>query len=264
MHHTIAVNGAQLSSLALGAGDGTPLVMLHGLISGNMASWYSAYATPLARARRVLLYDQRGHGDSSLPSGGFDLDAQAADLLAVLAHHGHADTAVDIVGHSMGALIALHFALRHPRRVQRLVLVDAPMPARDHVAPSLLGVTSPEALAAYVDAELPASGRRRERLLKRLSALFFGSTLMQDVLAMNAEPDAALAALDLPVLLVYGRRSPCLAAGHRLQRLLPRAQLELIDCGHYIPEEAPAALRAQLDAFLSVAVPTAVPAEALA
>lgn len=260
---TITVDGAALSSLALGHGDGTPLLMLHGLIAGNMASWYSAYATPLSRERRVLLYDQRGHGDSSLPARGFDLDTQVADLLAVRAHYGVDQQTIDLVGHSMGALIALHFALRHPLLVKRLVLVDAPMPARDHVAPSLLAATSPETLAAYVDNELPAgtgNGRRRERLLRRLSVLFFESTLMQDLLAMDAEPDTALAALDVPTLLVYGTRSPCLAAGLHLQRVLPNARLECIDSGHYIPEEAPAALRALLEGFLS----TAVTAEALA
>jgi pimeloyl-ACP methyl ester carboxylesterase len=252
---TIHVDGASLSTLALGRDGGTPLLMLHGLIAGNMATWYSAYATPLSRERRVLLYDQRGHGDSSLPARGFDLDTQVADLIAVREHHRVNGEAIDIVGHSMGALIALHYALRYPQLVNRLVLIDAPMPAHHHVAPSLLAVTSPEALTAYVDSEMPTgNGRRRERLLRRLSALFFESTLMQDVMAMNAEPDAALAALDVPTLLIYGTHSPCLAAGLHLQRTLPNARLERVDSGHYIPEEAPAPLRALLDGFLSNAV----------
>ncbi|PPE72939.1 hypothetical protein C3942_16085 [Solimonas fluminis] len=249
----ISVNGAELSSMDLGRDKGSAVVMLHGLVSGNMASWYSSVATPLSGERRVVLYDQRGHGGSSIPGSGFDLDSQAADLQAVIAHHGLSGQPVDLVGHSMGALVALRFALRHPRQLRRLVLVDAPMPARDYVAPSLLGVTSPAALADYVENHLVGlTGRRRERLHQRLSALFFGSTLMRDVLAMASEPDAELAALDRPVLLVYGRRSPCLAAGQHLLRTLPRAQLELLDCGHYVIEESPAALRALVDRFLSV------------
>lgn len=253
----IPVAGAELSSLVLGRGEGAAVVMLHGLVSGNMASWYSAFALPLSHTRPVVLYDQRGHGGSSLPRSGFDLDSQAADLGAVLAHHGRADEPVDLVGHSMGALVALRFALRHPERVQRLVLVDAPMPAREHVGASLLSVTSPESLAAYAETQLAAglTGRRKERLQRRLSALFFESTLMKDVLAMASEPDAELAALKLPVLLVYGRNSPCLAAGEQLRRVLPQARLELLDCGHYIPEEAPAPLRALIEQFLPAAVP---------
>lgn len=269
----VAVCGAELSTLALGSAldSGAPLVMLHGLIAGNMASWYSAYATPLARSRRVLLYDQRGHGGSSLPSRGFDLDTQADDLQAVLEHHG-ADAAVDLVGHSMGALVALHFALRHPLRLRRLVLVDAPMPAREHIVPSLLAARSPDALAAYVDSLLPAGspdrpgsaggqgGRRRERLHRRLTALLLESTLIDDLQQMGPEPEVALRALQLPVLLVYGRQSPCLAAGHRLLGLLPQARLSLLDCGHYIPEEAPAALRAELEGFLATDCSSSAPA----
>jgi len=252
----IDVGGAELSSLALGAASAPPLAMLHGLVSGNMATWYSAFATPLAESRRVLLYDQRGHGGSSVPASGFDLDSQARDLLAVLGYYGLRDEPVDLVGHSMGALIALRFALRWPHRVRRLALVDAPMPAREHVAPSLRGLVSREALAEYIDVHLAATGlkgRRRERLHQRLAALFFESTLLRDVLAMDGEPDAALAALDLPVLLLYGERSPCLAAGRHLVHALPRARLQLLDGGHYLPEEAPAALRRHLQDFLAVA-----------
>lgn len=250
---TIAVAGAELQSLALG--QGAPLLMLHGLANGNMASWYSAIASPLSASRQVLLYDQRGHGGSSLAASGYDLDQQADDLQAVLDHYHCGEGAVDLVGHSMGALIALHYALRQPGRVRRLVLVDAPMPARDYVAPSLFNATSREALAEWVLGELASaaglSGRRRERLLQRLGALLFDTTLRQDVLAMDAEPEAALAALELPVLLVYGLRSPCLAAGERLASLLPQAQLKLLACGHYIPEEAPAELLVLLENFLN-------------
>ncbi len=248
----ISVPGAELATLAIGPHDAPAVVMLHGLVSGNMASWYSTIASPLAADRRVVLYDQRGHGGSSLPASGFGLDRQTADLRAVLDHHGLAAQPVDVVGHSMGALIALRFALRHPSAVRRLVLVDAPMPARDYVAPSLLGVRTPETLAAYLDAELKGlSGRRRERQQRRLAALLFESTMVSDVLAMDAEPAAALAALRRPVLLVYGRRSPCFAAGEALAAVLPDAHLETLDCGHYIPEEAPQALRTVLSRFLA-------------
>jgi pimeloyl-ACP methyl ester carboxylesterase len=251
----IPVNGARLSSFRLGGSKETPVILLHGLVSGNMASWYFRIALPLSVSRQVLLYDQRGHGESSLPHADaparFDLDSQVADLEAVLAYHGCAETPVDIAGHSMGALIALHFALRQPHRVRRLALVDAPMPACDYAGPSLLGVTSHSAFTTGCVVPASGTGRRQERMRRRLSALFMESTLIRDVLAMGAEADAELAALQRPVLLVYGRQSPCLAAGHHLQRVLPRARLELLDCGHYVLEEAPVELRGHLEAFFS-------------
>lgn len=247
-----------LTSLAMNAGadTGVPLVMLHGLVSGNMATWYSSLASPLSADRTVVIYDQRGHGGSGTAATGFDLDSQASDLDAVLAHHGLAGAPVDLAGHSMGALIALRFALRHPGRVRRLALVDAPMPAGDFVGPSLLGAASPEALAAWLDSRQEGglaglAGRRRARMLQRLEQLLFASTLVADVLAMGSEPDDRLAALALPVLLVYGRQSPCLAAAAHLQQRLPDASLRLLDCGHYIPDEAPAELLAALRHFFT-------------
>jgi pimeloyl-ACP methyl ester carboxylesterase len=250
---TVAVAGAELSSMALGDGAGPTVVMLHGLFSGNMATWYSGFAATLARGRRVLLYDQRGHGSSSFAHQGFDLQSQAADLHDVLIHYRQGEAPLDLVGHSMGALIALRFALLYPHRVRRLVLVDAPMPARQYVAPGLQSITA-EAFEDPATAQRRnAAGRRKERASLRLRALLFESTLLEDLLSMDAEPDAALATLDMPVLLVYGRGSPCLAAGLHLNQIVPQSHLELLDCGHYIPEEAPEQLRAHIEAFLPVA-----------
>lgn len=247
----IAVPGAELATMTLGAQGAPPVVMLHGLLSGNMASWYSPFASPLSASRHVLLYDQRGHGSSSLPSSGFDLDRQSDDLRLVLGHHGYAGRAVDVVGHSMGALIALRFALRWPQAVRRLVLVDAPMPAREHLSPGFEGLRTAEAFDWWFGIEhAQLGGRRRERLHKRLSALFLGSTLLDDVAAMDAEPAAALAALPVPTLLVYGLRSACLPAGEMLAATLPDVRLERIDCGHYVLEEAPQPLREALLRFL--------------
>lgn len=250
----IRVNGAELSSMSLG--QGPVVLMLHGLVIGNMASWFSPIALPLSAQRKVVLYDQRGHGDSSFASSGFDLDTQAQDLQTVMMHHGLDQEPVDLVGHSMGALIALRYALQNPDRVRRLVLIDAPMPACEHVAPSLQRVQSREGLMAWIDQELVVarglSGRRRERLQKRLVALFFETTLREDVSAMASEPDEQLQKLKMPVLLVYGNRSPCLAASEHLSRVLPQARLVTLDCGHYVIEEAPVELRAVLDDFLSL------------
>jgi pimeloyl-ACP methyl ester carboxylesterase len=253
---TIAVDGAELAALSLGKDEAPAVVMLHGLMFGNMATWYSPIALPLAARRRVILYDQRGHGVSSPAPRGYDLDGQAGDLGRVLDHFDLGGP-VDLVGHSMGALIALRFALTVPQRVRRLVLIDAPMPAAVHVGPSLLAVKSPEDLAAYL-AATPSGGaglrgRRRERLTKLVGTLLFETTLAADVMAMGAEADSALASLDRPVLLIYGSASPCRGTGERLARLIPEARLEIVAGGHYLTEEAPAVLSDHLDRFLQVA-----------
>lgn len=253
----------ELSTLTLGPDDGAVTVLLHGLVSGNMAAWYSTMALPLSANRRVVLYDLRGHGCSSIPTQGFDLDHHVNDLCAVLDQRAGAQAQVDVIGHSLGALIGLHFALRYPERVRSLVLVDAPMPAKFWVAPSLLAANSRDGVAAWIDAQphlaQGVTGRRRERLRQRIETLLFDTTLVSDVLAMESACTHAMAAFSAPVLLVYGRQSPCLVAGYELCQALPAAQLRLVDAGHDVPIEAPQALRAEVEQFYSALAHSQLP-----
>jgi pimeloyl-ACP methyl ester carboxylesterase len=249
---SIEASGVKLSASVLGAG--TPVALLHGLVFGNIASWYFPVALPLSAGRKVIVYDQRGHGDSDMVAEGYDLVTQADDLRCVLEHY-NGEEKVDLVGHSVGALIALQFALEYPERVGRLVLVDAPLPAAQHVAPSLNAVSSRAEIDRFVNEQLDTAGtlspRRREKLCQRLNRLIFESTLVQDVNAMAAPPLVELAALDVPVLLIYGEHSPCRDAGDWLMQVLPNASLLQLDCGHYIPQEAPQPLLAGIERFLA-------------
>jgi pimeloyl-ACP methyl ester carboxylesterase len=62
----------------------------------------------------VIVYDMLGHGDSALPAADVTLRDYADQLAGLLNHLG---IAANVVGHSMGALVALEFALAHPERV---------------------------------------------------------------------------------------------------------------------------------------------------
>jgi pimeloyl-ACP methyl ester carboxylesterase len=244
------LNGnVRLSVMTLGPAQSLerPCVFLHGLVTGNISTWYSVAALEMARDRQVILYDLRGHGDSAVPASGYDLDTQAEDLACVLDATLPDGEMVDLVGHSLGALIALRFALKMRHRVGRLILVDAPMPACEWVRPSLQQVQSPQALDDWLrsapDMIGQLTGRRLERLSRRLQQLFFETSLVRDVCNMQAELAEDLSALALPVTLVYGKQSPCRPVANILRKLLPIRALLLIDCGHYIPSEAPEPLR---------------------
>jgi pimeloyl-ACP methyl ester carboxylesterase len=77
---------------------------------------------PMTRRFRVTLYDQRGHGSSSLPPSGYTTAHLADDLRQLLdalqIHRAH------LVGHSVGGAVALHLAAEHPDRVASLVIAD--------------------------------------------------------------------------------------------------------------------------------------------
>lgn len=255
----------ELSTLTMGSADSNPVVFIHGLVSGNMATWYSSIAMPLSAHHRVVLYDLRGHGNSTVPKNGFDLNSHVQDLLKVIEHCLPEAKTVSLVGHSLGALIALRFALTYPERIGQLVLIDAPMPAQRWVGSSLVGALTKDALEDWVNKQpfmmQNHRGRRRDRMHQRLESLLLGTTLVSDVLSMGSESDDVLRTFDQSILLIYGRHSPCLEAGYHLQQTLPNVELSLLDCGHYVPIELPHVLCQILDSYLS---PIAAPIKEIA
>lgn len=99
-------------------GQGPSVVLIHALAC-DLSLW-DPQAGALAAHHDVVRYDVRGHGQSPLAAGGISFDALADDLAQLLDSLGIARA--HIVGLSMGGVIARLFALRHPRRVARLVL----------------------------------------------------------------------------------------------------------------------------------------------
>jgi pimeloyl-ACP methyl ester carboxylesterase len=105
-------------------GHGPAVVLLHGY--GETGDMWAPMAADLVRDRQVIVPDLRGLGLSSKPPGGFDKKTQAGDVAGVLAVLGVDQ--VDLVAHDIGNMVAFQFAARHPDRVKRLVLIDAPVP----------------------------------------------------------------------------------------------------------------------------------------
>lgn len=103
------------------AGTGPPVVLLHAG-GQDLASW-DAQVAPLARRLRVIRVDARGHGRSTAPPGPV---SPAEDLARILDHLGV--SRASLVGVSMGGGAAFEFALQHPQRVERLVLVSTSNP----------------------------------------------------------------------------------------------------------------------------------------
>jgi pimeloyl-ACP methyl ester carboxylesterase len=103
-------------------GAGPPLVLVHGLGEGGLRD-FSPILTDLARKRRVVTFDLPGFGRSSRSNQRYAPDRYATVLSRVIA--AHAQGPVDVVGHSMGAAIAIAHAGAHRAQVRRLIHVDA-------------------------------------------------------------------------------------------------------------------------------------------
>jgi pimeloyl-ACP methyl ester carboxylesterase len=102
---------------AVSAGAGPPVVLAHGF-GVTALEWNLVWNTLVERGHRVIAFDQRGHGRSTLGSEGSGSAAMAGDYAAVLDHFDVHDGV--LVGHSMGGFVAIRAVLDQPEVAQRL------------------------------------------------------------------------------------------------------------------------------------------------
>ncbi|AGC62100.1 peroxidase [Mycobacterium liflandii 128FXT] len=108
-------DGAVLHALV--AGRGTPVILVHGYCA-SLTEWNFVWDELLARGLRVIAFDQRGHGRSTLGAEGIGSEPMADDLAAVLQHFDIRDGV--LVGHSMGGFVSIRALLDHGALAQRL------------------------------------------------------------------------------------------------------------------------------------------------
>jgi pimeloyl-ACP methyl ester carboxylesterase len=116
-----------------GPAKGPAIVCVHGL-TANHTCWASV-ADVLSPAHRLIAYDLRGRGESDKPDKGYSLAVHGDDLEGLLDHFGLKKAV--LIGHSLGAHIAVRFAATRPQRVAKLVLVDGGLDVRHEVIESL-------------------------------------------------------------------------------------------------------------------------------
>lgn len=267
---TICRDGVNLRCRDAGRLDAQEgMLFIHGL-NTNMAFWHPLVVRRLGETRRLMLYDQRGHGYSDLPPGGYTSLEMAEDARAVLDAFGFAS--VDVLAHSFGAGVALQLARLHPQRVRRLILLDGRIRAiqpevrlRDWahfgrwekkfadagipIDPDwLIDCTLPLKLAAAdlsaVGAELQSEGffvaNVQKRAADKYHRLMAGGRAVSEFHDPAGLTLEALAEIRQPTLLVYGDISPFFASGEQFAAALPNATLEVVHgAGHNFPLNRP-------------------------
>jgi len=251
------------------------LVLLHGF-TGTAAAW-DDLAPVLASGRRLVALDLPGHGRSDAPPAGADLAAVADAVVATVASAGV--ERADWLGYSLGGRVALHVALRHPARVDRLVLESASPGLADPAAraaraaadDALADALERDGLAAFVErwlaqplfatqARLSPAVRARERARRLAQApTALAAALRATTVGRQGPLLGALATLRRPVLLVAGAEdAPYRAHAAAMAARLPDARVAIVpDAGHATHLENPAAFRAAVEAFLDRAAPPA-------
>jgi len=275
-HRTVRANGIDLHVVLAGAGP--TMVLLHGFPQ----TWFCwRRVIPRLSARfQVIAPDLRGYGDSEKPPAGYDKGTMAADIHALLRVLGH--DRVTLAGHDRGARVAHRYALDYPDAVHAVALLDI-LPT-DHVFGTMdadvarrywhwifqLIPELPERLisadvAAYLrtlfvryGAEPDPDGWREYLRIYRDPEAIRGflsdyrAAYLEDF-PRQAREYAAGVRLTVPTLVLWGAqgnlgRDPVLEIWRRRG---PRVEGRALDCGHYLPEERPAEVAAELMALAS-------------
>jgi pimeloyl-ACP methyl ester carboxylesterase len=136
------VGGVELEYSVKGAGE--PVMFLHG---GVLTDWFGPLADELSKmgSYRMVSYHRPGYGSSTMPSQPITMAGQAECCFALMRHLGL--TRVHLVGHSIGACIALQAALQGPDAVASVALLEPPvMTATADPSPALIVLRATAAL----------------------------------------------------------------------------------------------------------------------
>lgn len=254
------VRGLRLAFVDFG-GDGAPLLALHGHF--GRARSFAPLAAALAPEHRVIALEQRGHGHSGR-DGDFSPDAYVADAAAFLRGLGLGP--LNVLGHSMGGVVAYRLAARHPDLVRALVVEEGgALNRRPEIAHPVLDVRDwPRRAPTLADLRrqvesrgVPDAGYFLESAAEYPDGWGFlfdydDMVRSQEALIGDWWPDWL--ASTCPALLVHGLDSFVLPTSMARQMAARRPSTTLREfpgCGHWVHDDDPAAFARAVGDFLA-------------
>lgn len=244
-------------------GSGPPIVLLHGFPLAK-ETW-DAQAAALADRARVVRFDLRGLGATTVTSGPYLMETLAGDLAEIL-------DALDIeratiVGHSLGGYVALAFFRMFAERCAGLGIVcsragaDDPERAagrraladraeREGMAPVVESFL-PKYFAPSVYSEQPELVARARAIIERTNPR--GAAAMLRGIAERVGSEDLFEEMDLPVHVVAGARDALVGVSEAraVGDAVAGAEFDLLDCGHFPMYEVPGALTASLERLVA-------------
>lgn len=239
--------------------DDAPVVMFSNSLGADLSMW-SLQVSDFSRRYRVLRYDSRGHGESSLPAGPHNLPALAGDVLDLLDYL--TIPIVSLCGLSLGGMTGLWLAQHAPKRIRRVIACSsAAKIGTQETWDARIGLVRREGMAAVVPgilerwftapfhASSPQTVQALRRTLESISADGYaaGCAAVRD-----ADLREGLSAVAVPALVVNGASDPVTppADGRWLASQIPRARYAEFAGAHLFTMESAAAFTAEALGFL--------------
>jgi pimeloyl-ACP methyl ester carboxylesterase len=263
-------HGDDLQAREDGPRSAPVIVLLHGF-DGSL-HWWDAITPALAAHYHVIRFDLLGHGGSAKPSGGYSMEHQAQLVDEALAQLG-VHRAL-IVGHSMGGLVATALATRDRSLAVGVVLVDSPPTASAGelpfiarlgfvpvIGPATRTLATNDMVANGLSSSVAPGYKLPRQLVSdfwRMTYTSYDDSFHADRSYLDHQPLAPrLAALGLPLLVIYGTRDQIIApASFRDFAAVPGARLVPISgAGHSPMVEKPYATSRLILSFAARTLP---------
>jgi pimeloyl-ACP methyl ester carboxylesterase len=243
-------------------GSGPVVVLLHGL-GGNLSNWAFNFGA-LSAKYRVIALDQIGFGHSDKPFINYRVGTYA-DFLDKFLEGLNVEHA-SLVGNSMGGWVAALYAIKYPKRVERIVLVDAAgfAPPKEFDLSALSGLNpSTREQARYLaglvffNPIFKTDAAVDSMLAGRISAGdgYTIQSLIESIYRGEDMLDGKLSVIKQPTLIIWGKDDgllPLARDGEKYRKEMPSAQFVVFDqCGHVPQVEKAAEFNAAVLKFLS-------------
>lgn len=245
----LTINGLKLNYEILRASNLDPdepretLVLVHGIVIDNLASYYLTIAPAIAAAGiDVIMFDHRGHGKSERIKSGYQME-HILDDIAELLDTIHDGTPVHIAGNSYGGTIAYGFALKFPERVASLGSLEAEPPTAfwanemvEAFEESYAEMRRPDAMVRM----LASFGMPGVKMLKNGRRMAKDTNFFEELPQAELVADDAIAALEMPVLAVYGSEFKLVEQEPKVRELIKNVKTVIVPgVGHSLLTDVP-------------------------